>query len=203
MKQITELKEQVKNKKRVSVYLDGEFYCGLDLITVMKYRLKKGDFIEESELVKIQYEAELQACFDRALTFISSAIKTKKQIKDKLKSLGYLDEIIEKAVLKLEDYGFVNDKDYASRYASTYKTNKGKKLIRLELIKKGVSASDLEDVLNGIESQQESCDLIAEKYLKNKQIDDKVLAKLYNRLLSKGFDYEEIKSTISKYKNDD
>ena len=64
MKQITALKEQVKNKKRVSVYLDGEFYCCLDLITVMKYRLKVGEFIEESRLVEIQYSAELQACFD-------------------------------------------------------------------------------------------------------------------------------------------
>ena len=42
MKTITALKEQSKNKKRVNVYLDGQFYIGLDLLTVMKLRLKEG-----------------------------------------------------------------------------------------------------------------------------------------------------------------
>ena len=40
MKKITDIKEQAKNKKRVSIYLDGEFYCGLDLVTAVKNRLK-------------------------------------------------------------------------------------------------------------------------------------------------------------------
>ena len=84
MKKITDIKEQLKNKKRVSVYLDGEYYCGLDLVTALKYRLKVGEFIEEERLVEIQYTSEMQACFDKALTFISSSVKPEKQIKDKL-----------------------------------------------------------------------------------------------------------------------
>ena len=81
MKKITEIKEQAKNKKRVSVYLDGEFYCGLDLVTALKYRLKVGEFIDESRLIEIQYNSEMQTCFDKALNFISATVKTEKQIK--------------------------------------------------------------------------------------------------------------------------
>ena len=73
MRKITDIKEQVKNKKRVSVYLDGEYYCGLDLVTAVKNRLKVGQLIEEATLVQIQYDSEMQACFDRALTFISDS----------------------------------------------------------------------------------------------------------------------------------
>ena len=202
MKQITALKEQLKNKKRVSVYLDGEFYCGLDLITVMKYRLKVGEYIEENRLVEIQYEAELQACFDRALSFISSSIKTQKQIKDKLLSLGYLDEIVEKSIEKLKNYGYVDDGDYAKRFASTYKGVKGKKLIKLELRRKGVSEKDAENAVDDIESQQQACDNLAEKYLKNKEKDQKNLLKCYKYLLSKGFDYDEAKQAVEKYNED-
>ena len=202
MKQITALKEQLKNKKRVSVYLDGEFYCGLDLITVMKYRLKVGEYIEENRLVEIQYEAELQACFDRALSFISSSIKTQKQIKDKLLSLGYLDEIVEKSIEKLKNYGYVDDGDYAKRFASTYKGVKGKKLIKLELRRKGVSENDAENAVDDIESQQQACDNLAEKYLKIKEKDQKNLLKCYKYLLSKGFDYDEAKQAVEKYNED-
>ncbi len=203
MKRITDLKEQVKNKKRVSVFLDGEFYCGLDIVTVMKYRLKKGDLIDEKELVNIQYNSELQACFDRALNFISATVKTKKQIKDKLKSLGYLDEIVENTLEKLINYGFVDDGDYATRYASTYKNAKGKKLIRYELIKKGVSETEIDKALLDIQSQETACLRVAEKYLKSKEINEKNLLKCYKYLISKGFDYDDAKKVISTFKNNE
>ncbi len=202
MKQITALKEQVKNKKRVSVYLDGEFYCGLDFVTVMKNRLKVGEYIEENKLVEIQYQSEMQACFDKALNFISSTVKTKKQIKDKLLRLGYLDEIVEKTIEKLKEYGYVDDGDYAKRFASTYKGTKGKKLIKLELRRKGVSEKDAETAVECIESQQEACDRLAEKYLKNKEKDQKNILKCYKYLLSKGFDYDEAKLAVDKYNED-
>ena len=203
MKKITDIKEQVKNKKRVSIYLDGEYYCGLDLVTAVKNRLKVGQFIEEATLVQIQYDSEMQACFDRALTFISSSVKTEKQIKDKLKKLGYLEEIVDSAVEKLKGYGYVDDGDYAKRFASTYKGVKGKKLIKLELKKKGVSDVDAENAVSEIESQQETVDYLAEKYLKNKEKDKKNILKCYKYLLSKGFDYDEAKQAVEKYEIDD
>lgn len=203
MKKITDIKEQLKNKKRVSVYLDGEFYCGLDLITALKYRLKVGEFIDESRLVKIQYEAELQACFDRALNFISASVKTQKQIQDKLKKLGYLDEIIEKVIDKLKSYGYIDDSDYARRFTNTYKSTKGKRLIKLELMKKGVKDIDAQTALNEIESQQDACNAIADKYLKNKEKDKKNILKCYKYLLSKGFDYDEAKQAVDRYEIED
>lgn len=203
MKKITDIKEQLKNKKRVSVYLDGEFYCGLDLITALKYRLKVGEFIDESRLVKIQFEAELQACFDRALNFISASVKTQKQIQDKLKKLGYLDEIIEKVIEKLKSYGYVCDSDYAKRFTNTYKSTKGKRLIKLELMKKGVKDIDAQTALNEIESQQDACNAIADKYLKNKEKDKKNILKCYKYLLSKGFDYDEAKQAVDRYEIED
>lgn len=203
MKKITDIKEQLKNKKRVSVYLDGEYYCGLDLVTALKYRLKVGEFIEEERLVEIQYTSEMQACFDKALTFISSSVKTEKQIKDKLKKLGYLDEIIDSTLEKLKGYGYVDDGDFARRFTTTYKGVKGKKLIKLELKKKGVSDVDAENAVSEIQSQQETVDKLAEKYLKNKEKDKNNILKCYKYLLSKGFDYDEAKQAVEKYQIDD
>ena len=106
MKTITDLKPQLKNGKRVSVYLNGSYYCGLDLLTIMKYRLKVGSEIEESELIEIQKNSEAQACFDSALNIISKSVKTEKEIVDKLTKKGYLKEIIDEVLVKLRSYGF-------------------------------------------------------------------------------------------------
>ena len=100
--QITDLKPQVKNAKRVSVYLDGNYYCGLDLITVMQSRLKVGDEITKERLIEIQRESEMQACMDVALRFLSKSVKTEKDIIKKLVSKGFLEEIALETVKNLK-----------------------------------------------------------------------------------------------------
>ena len=171
MKTITDIKPQVKNSKRVSIYLDGVYYCGLDLITTLTYRLKVGEQITEEKLIEIQYEAEYRSALDYALTVVSKAFKTEKQIKDKLVLKGYLEEIVLKVIEKLKEYGYVNDEDYAKRYVNSVKSTKGAKLIKLELIKKGVTGDALDSAVNDIEVQVESAKQIAEKYLRNKEKD--------------------------------
>ena len=54
MKRITEIKAQVKTPTRCNIYLDGAYYCALELETVMKNRLKAGVNIEEEELDRLQ-----------------------------------------------------------------------------------------------------------------------------------------------------
>ena len=52
MKKITDIKPPVKNKTRCSIFLDNAYYCGLELETVMRNRLKIGTEIQPSEFMK-------------------------------------------------------------------------------------------------------------------------------------------------------
>lgn len=192
MMQITDLKPQVKNAKRVNVYLDGSYYCGLDLLTVVKERLKVGQFIERERLIQIQRVSELQACMDCALNSLGKSVKTQKEIINKLVKKGFLKEIAEETVEKLKDYGYINDESYSKRYAETYKNYKGKRLIKMELKRRGVDDNVAEKVLDSeIDSELDTAMKIAEKYVKNKEKDSKTLQKCYKYLLSKGFSYED------------
>ncbi|MBO5852134.1 MAG: regulatory protein RecX [Clostridia bacterium] len=191
MKTITELKVQVKNKKRVSVYLDGAYFCGLDLQVALLNRLKVGAQIDEKTLVKIQMESEKQTAFDKALKFIERSVKTERAVRQKLATYGYLNEVIDVVIEKLKGYSFLSDKNYAERYVSTYSKNKGKRLIRAELKQKGVSDADMESALMVVESELESAVNLAKKYAKNKPSDQKNYSKCYKYLLSKGFTYED------------
>ena len=202
MKTITDLQLQVKNIKRVNVYLDGAFYCGLDLITVYKYRLKKGQEIDEKKLIEIQKSSEFQACFDSAVNYISKSLKTAKQVRDKLIKKGYLEEIVNEVIEKLKEYGYLSDEEYAKKFVSTYKEAKGKRLIKAMLKQKGVSDSEIIKAIDVVEDQTENAKKLAEKYLKNKDKDFKSLQKCYNYLLSKGFDYDEAKNALHQFSDE-
>ncbi|MCQ2400078.1 MAG: recombination regulator RecX, partial [Clostridia bacterium] len=90
---ITEISPQKKDKKRVNIYLDGEYYCGLSLETVYAYSLKKGKDLSPEELAEIQLKSEKSEALDKAMGYVSRAMKTKKQVKDYLAGKGYTAEV--------------------------------------------------------------------------------------------------------------
>lgn len=198
MKVITDIKPQVKNPTRCSIYLDNVFYCGLELETVMRNRLKIGDQIEPEKLDEIQFDSERVRALDKALSFITKSKKTEKQVREHLQSKGYTEQTIENVIEKMKDYRFLDDGDYASSYAKSYSKTKGKRLIEMELKKKGVSEEDMSSAIEDIGDQTESAVLIAEKYLKNKPKDKPNMLKCYKYLLSKGFEYDDAKSAIER-----
>ena len=198
MKTITDIKPQVKTPTRCNIYLDNVFYCGLELETVMRHRLKVGQSIDPDVLDEIQCDSERVHALDKALYFISKSKKTKRQVEEYLKQKGYTEQTINSVIEKMEDYRFVCDEDYAFDYVKSYSKSKGKRLIAVELKRKGVSDSDMASALDSVEDETESAVKIAEKYLKNKPKDKQNMLKCYKYLLSKGFSYDTAKTAAER-----
>ena len=203
MKVITDIKPQVKTPTRCSIYLDNVFYCGLELETVMRHRLKIGDQIEPEKLDEIQFDSERVRALDKALSFVTKSKKTQKQVKEHLYSKGYTEQTVASVIEKMNDYRFLDDGDYAETYAKSYSKTKGKKLIEMELKKRGVSEEDMSLAIENIGDQTESAVIIAEKYLKSKVKDKPNMLKCYKYLLSKGFEYDVAKSAIDRIGNNE
>lgn len=198
MKKITDIKPQVKTPTRCNIYLDNVFYCGMELETIMRHRLKIGTEIDPEKLAEIQAESESMRALDKALNFISRSQKTKKQVKEYLEKKGYLSSVIDVVLDKMSAYKFVNDQSYAKDYAKGASKDKGKRLIALELSKKGVSPSDMQEALENIEDESAAAARVAEKYLRNKEKTKENALKCYKYLLSKGFSYDTAKSATDK-----
>ena len=203
MKKITDLKPQIKKPTRYNVYLDNVFYCGLELETIMKHRLKIGMDVDEDFLENIQLENERLKALDKALSFISLSKKTKKQVEDYLYGKGYAKKTVDEVISSMGGYGFIDDGDYASDYAKSLSSKKGKKLIAMELRKKGVSDKDMKDALENIGDQTDAAKEIAQKYLRNKTCDRQNVMKCYKYLLSKGFDYDVARSATENLFGDE
>ena len=50
MPKVTDITFQTKNKSRCNIFVDGEFFSGVSLETVLKFRIKKGDEYNSEEL---------------------------------------------------------------------------------------------------------------------------------------------------------
>ena len=200
-KTITQISMQKNSAKHCNVYLDGKFYCGLRLETVVERRLKVGMEISEEKLSEIQFESEYTHALDRAMEYLSKSAKTEKQVVEYLEKKGYTPSLIEKVVDKLKEYRFINDEAFAEYYASGAKNQKGIRLIKQELKQKGIDGETAEKVLSEFSDDEEVALTIAQKFLKGKEIDRDNLSKCYRKLLSKGFSYDTCSAVIEKIKD--
>ncbi len=201
MSEITAITPQVKDKTRCNVYIDGRFYCGLTLETVVKNRLKVGQAVSSHALEEMQLESEKNTAFDKALNHLSATRKTEKEIKTYLEGKGYLPAVVSYVLEKLKGYDFVNDGDYANAYVEFASKKKGERLIRMELKKKGVSDESIDGALEGLdeETEIETASGILEKYMRGKTVDKATLQKAFRYLMGKGFDADIIREALKKF----
>lgn len=196
MSEITAIRTQVKDKTRCNIEVDGRYYCGLRLETAMKHRLKVGMSVTDEELAAIQLESEKSVALDQALKKISSSMRSEKEIDDFLREKGYLEEVRNFVIEKMREYGFLDDAAYSLAYVESMEKRKGRRLIALELRRKGVPEQEIESALGTMGSELESSVNLLKKYLRGKELDKKTLQKAYVYLIGKGFEGETAREAI-------
>lgn len=201
---ITQISAQQKNKDRCNIFIDGEYSFSVSTETVYKFYLKTGKELSEEEITAIKEDGERTSALNRATEYLSKAYKTRKQVKDYLLKKGYSDDAVYYAVSRLTETGYINDSEYARRYFETASKNQGKKLSAYKLMAKGVRKDVIDESYEkAAVPSKENAAAVAEKYMRNKEINKENLAKTYRYLIGRGFSYDEASEAISAFKEND
>ncbi len=186
---------KLKNKRNSNVFICstdiGEFELHSDII--VKSGIKVGEFNEEKFNQAVKESGEVIA-FNLATKYISSKLKTEKQIKDYLYKHEYHKNIVDVVINKLKEYKIIDDKNYAESYAKS-NPNFSKNKLKQKLFMSGVKADVVDESLLDVDDN-ESCLKHAEKFLRNKVVDKTVVEKLIRRLQGLGYNWDTIKSTL-------
>ncbi|MDY6023596.1 MAG: RecX family transcriptional regulator [Candidatus Borkfalkiaceae bacterium] len=201
---ITQISAQQKNKDRCNIFINGEYSFSVSTETVYKFYLKTGKELSEEEITAIKEDGERTSALNRATEYISKAYKTRKQVKDYLLKKGYSDDAVYYTVSRLTETGYINDSEYARRYFETASKNQGKKLSAYKLMAKGVRKDVIDEAYEkAAVPSKENAAAVAEKYMRNKEINKENLAKTYRYLIGRGFSYDEASEAISAFKEND
>ena len=195
---ITKIEVQKKNKNRVNIYIDEEFFCGLSLETVLKYRIKENQDISPERLDYLKNQTEKEVAFERSIKHISKSQKTEKEVRKYLSKFGYEDDTIDSTIEKLKSYSFVDDYEYAKAYVKYKSKSCGSKKIRYDLGLKGVEKNIIDKCLSEFSTERESVLEVAKKYLRGKFLDKKSKEKVYRFLMGKGYNSFDISLAINK-----
>ncbi len=200
---ITNIERQKNNEKRFSVYIDGKFSFGVTDIDLLYYKLRIGEALSEEKYREIVCNNAYIKARDTALRFLGYRMRSRREVSDRLKKDDFSEEIRERVLSFLEEYGYIDDEAFAKAYIEEKKRLKGYGGIRLkqELIMKGISR----EIIDGLSEELESDDIdiikkAIEKKLKGGSVSDrKELQRLYGYLMRKGFPYEKCKEALTEY----
>ena len=62
---ITKIEEQ-KNKKRVNIFVDDAFFCGLNKETAVVFKLKVGSEIDEELIKDAVFDSEVKSAIEKS-----------------------------------------------------------------------------------------------------------------------------------------
>lgn len=196
---ITEIKK-TKNSTRYHLYVDDKFF-GVFLDEILaRCGLKTGQDIDESELKEIKKENDEKLAFLMAISYLEKYNVSEKGLKDYLKKKGMDKDAIMHACEKLQEYGYINDENFAKAYFESLKDNKGKRAIANKLKEKGISQEIIDELMQGVdeESEEERAYALAVKFAKNRENNLKNKQKCLAHLIYKGYDYSVAQKVTNK-----
>ena len=209
MGKITKIEVQKKNKKRCNIYIDGEYSFSVGNELIYKQKLAINTIVDESKLLEISKEDNYLKCKETALRIIERSYKTEKEMKDKLIEKGYEEEEINKTILFLNEYKFIDNKAYAKMYVNDRLKSQGNNKIKYALQRKGIEDYIIEEVISEInndEQEEVAMEIGRKKYkqiIKKEKDKYKIKNKLCVFLVGRGYDYSLAKKVVDNVMNEE
>ena len=190
MKTITAIKTQNRRRgsERVGIYLDGSFAFNIERDMVVKRGLCLEQTLSDSEAKELALTEVSVKCYNAAIRLLRL-------------SQRFDREIIEGVILRLREGQMVDDTAFALYWIEEreYFSPRGKRLLKVELTRKGIDSEVIDEVLDGIDdneyayraAQKKGRSLIKEDCETFKR-------KLGSFLIRRGFGYETVNSTSER-----
>ena len=186
---------KLKSKKDANVFVASTDIGEYDLFSeiIVKYSLGNGE-IDDETFKRAVKESMEKIAFNVAVKYASNKLKTEKQIRDYLYKKEFKKATILPVIEKLKEYGVIDDKIYMESYIKS-NPNFSKNKLKQKLIMSGISKDLIDEKLNDLEDE-DSCLTNANKFLKNKIMDQKTREKLIRRLTYLGYSWDSINSVL-------
>lgn len=199
MPKVTKLEQQQGNKERVNVYLDGEFAFGLNLIDAA--HLRKGQELTEIEIAELRQKDAVVKAVDIAANLLSYRPRSTQEIREKLQKKAYDEFVIEAAIERMSNLGYLDDRAFARFWIESRNRSKprGRTALRYELRQKGIADTIIRELLEDMLDEESAAYEAAQA--KIRQMRGKTRfefkQKIGSFLQRRGFGFDAVNQTLN------
>ncbi|MCX7919962.1 MAG: regulatory protein RecX [bacterium] len=227
MPTITAISPQKKHRNRYSIFVDNQFYAGVDTAVVENLGLRKGLEVDTKKLATILEQEEYQRAKNYLFRLLSRRLYSCAEVRKKLnehgfgleikdkRTVGRKDEgtekqdtnpdLIEQLITEFTERGWLDDTQFALQWTESRLRLKpcGLGLIRRELLQKGIEKELIDEVLAKYTDSEAEFDralaaLNKKKNYTNEPDPIKRKRKIYSYLARRGFSSDIIEKLMNQ-----
>ncbi|WP_414053292.1 recombination regulator RecX [Macrococcus equi] len=206
-KKITRIEVQKNNKERFNLYINGEFFAGIDAATYVHFNLKKDLIVTDQMLREIAEYDGYRVAINKAIQYLSYKKRTEKEVRNYLMKLEVNTEAIDKSIDYCKQNGYINHADYCMSLMNTMlnTTDKGPVIFAQKLKELGIEQKLIEQYTAQYESliTEERIEKIAAKITKKyekKQSRRMIQQKIMQTLIQKGYNLDIANDALKNVK---
>lgn len=160
---ITLLKVQKHNAERVSVFLDGEFACGVTLDVAA--RLRKGQHLSDADIAALRTQDDVDQAYQAALHYLAARPRSRVEVERQLDRKGHAPEAVAVALDRLEQRAYVDDEAFAAYWVENRSQFRPRSAaaLRYELRQKGVDSEAIDAATAELDEEAAAWSAVAER----------------------------------------
>ena len=199
---VTEIREQVHNADRRSVFLDGEYAFSMAVDEILEHGIAVGQEITAEQMSLLSESLELRRARDAMLRLLSSRPRSEGELRTRLRQKKFEEAVIDAAVADLRRLGYVDDRQFAGAWVQGRLAGRGAGRTRLaqELRARGVDRQIVDESLAGISEETEAYRALDKAQRRQQRLRDEEpeaqRRKLASFLQRRGFSYETIDQVL-------
>lgn len=197
MRQVYSVKQLSGGRREVA--LDDGTVFPLYAKEADRFGIREEAVLPESVLQQILGELLPKRARMCAMHYLQKMDRTEYQLRRKLKSLSYPDEIIEDAVSYVKRYHYIDDVRYAQRYMDARKDSRSVRVMEQELAARGIAKEDIAEASQEIEFPDEEGQIrcwLEKKGYSDAAADQREKERMYRFLLRRGYSCAAIRRVI-------
>lgn len=201
MRKITALRPGKGRRKRVNIYLDGEFAFSLEAEVAVNERLRINQELSPEQIKEIVAADQYRRCYNAAALLLSYRPRSEPELRERLRKRGFHGDSINAVVIRLKEQGLVDD----TAFARFWKDNRdsfsprSQWLTGQELRRKGIAEDIITQITGTIDDEENAYRAALKKARNLPRTDFQVFRrKLGDHLRRRGFGYGVINSTVNR-----
>lgn len=197
---IEQLKPSQRVKGRWLATLEDGTLLRLGEGEVIDFALYAGRELSEEEGERLVRAARSSGLKEKALSLLTVKPQSRRELERKLEQWEATDEEAQAICQRMEELGLINDEAYAVQVVRHYSAKGcGEHKLRDELYRRGVPRHLWDQALEQAEDPTRAIDAFIAGKLAGKQPDRKLLQKVSDALMRRGFRWEDVRDALNRY----
>lgn len=196
---ITSIKQQVKQKNRYSIFVDGKYAFSLSEGALLDSKIVSGQEIDPTDLKRFKQLSAEDKITGVVLRYAAQRPHSEWEIQEYLRRKQASEPASEKILQKLRHIGLIDDAAFARSWVENRRLLKptSRRKLQLELQQKRVSQAVIDEVMRR-DSQEIDERSVLYELAKKKRTRYSDKTKLMQYLARQGYGYDDIKSVLGE-----